>query len=190
MLGFCDVQGDAVIPASTREVIMCPLLGLAVERNNGTKTAVHKAIVMVRGSQKSTMDTLSEDKKTYAVTSEGVKCLLADDDAAPVEVTIQGWCDFETLLQYRLDKEVAVITVSACTVCPTTNKRKLIADSMEKIGDSEMGAVIDHLRSERWIAGQHGAGSDTAASQTPLTPTSGRKCRKLSHDPSSPKQAA
>ena len=34
LLGFCDVQGDAVIPASTREVIMCPLLGLAVERND------------------------------------------------------------------------------------------------------------------------------------------------------------
>ena len=56
LLGFCDVQGDVVIPASTREVIMCPLLGLAVERSNGAKTAVHKAIVMVRGSQKSTMD--------------------------------------------------------------------------------------------------------------------------------------
>ena len=133
---------------------------------------------------------LSEDKEIYAVTPEGVTCLLADDDAAPTEVNIQGRRDFGTLLQYRLDKEVAVIAVSACTVCPTTNKRKLIADSMEKIGDSEMGAVIDHLRSERWIAGQHGAGSDTAASQTPLTPTSGRKCRKLSHDPSSPKQAA
>ena len=169
---------------------MCPLLGLAVERSDGAKIAVHKAIVMVRGSQKPKTERLSEDKEIYAVTSEGATCLLADDDAAPVEVTIQGWCDIETLLQYRLDKEVAVITVSACTVCATTNKRTLIADSMEKIGASDLDAVIAQLRSERWIAGQHGAGSDTAASQTPLTPTSGRKCRKLSHDPSSPTRAA
>ena len=163
LLGFCDVQVGAVIPASLREVIMCPLLGLAVERNNGTKTAVRKAIVMVRGSQKSTMDTLSEDKWNFAVTSEGVKCLLADDDAAPAEVTIQGWCDFDTLLQYRLGKEVAVITVSACTVCDTTNKRTLIAGSMEKIGSSDLDATIAQLKSERWIASQHGAGADTAA---------------------------
>ena len=165
---------------------MCPLLALAVELNDGAKIAVHKAIVMVRGSQNSTMNRLSEDKEIYAVTSEGATRLLADDDAAPIEVNIQEWCDFDTLLQYRLGKEVAVITVSACTVCDTTNKRTLIADSMEKIGSSDLDATIAQLKSERWIASQHGAGAETAASQAPLTPTSGRKCRRLSADPSSP----
>ena len=157
-----------------------------VGRLLGDKTV---ARVMVRGSQKSKIERLSEDKEIYAVTSEGATCVLADDDAAPVEVTIQGWCDFDTLLQYRLDKEVAVITVSACTVCATRNKRTLIAESMEKICASDLDAVVAQLRSERWITGQHGAGSDTAASQTLLTPTSGRKCRRLSVDPSSPTRA-
>ena len=91
-----------------------------------------------------------------------------------------------SLTRFAGGVEVAVITISACTVCNTTNKRRLIVDSMEKIGSSDVDATISQPKSERWIASQHGGEQDTAAPQSPLTPTSGRKCRRLSADPSSP----
>ena len=76
LLGMCDDQGDGVIPAPVSKVHMRPLLGLAVERSDGTMVAVHRAVIMVQGSQKSTLLKLSADKEIYAVTSEKATCVL------------------------------------------------------------------------------------------------------------------
>ena len=110
-------------------------------------------------------------------------------EGEPAKVGIQGWCDLDTVLQYRLDWEMAVLTVSACTVDEETGSRHIIADCMEKVAPSDKDAVLEQLTRESWLALHVPAQSEVLPTPAPLTPSSGRTCRRLASYPSSPRQA-
>ena len=73
-------------------------------------------LLLVEGTEEtdcdSIDDTLPMGQQTFKVTSPSARCLLSDPAAF---VTLAGSCDFKKMMQYRLDKETALVLVSAVT---------------------------------------------------------------------------
>ena len=115
-LGLSKVTDDAVLPAPANRLLEAPLLGLAARRDQGAPLGTHRVLLLVEGTEEtdcdSIDDTLPTGQQTFKVTSPSARCLLSDPAA---RVTLTGYCDFKKMMQYRLDKETALVLVSAVT---------------------------------------------------------------------------
>ena len=77
-------------------------------------------------------DTKPMQEQTFKMVSKNVRCLLSDSSIA---VQLVAYSDFKNMLTYRLDKEVAVVLVSAVERNDGPGSARLIAtvEHMEKI---------------------------------------------------------
>ena len=52
-------------------------------------------------------------------------------------VGLYGYCDFDSMLQYRLDKDTALVLASAVEVDPTTKVKTFSVERIDKVQDAE-----------------------------------------------------
>jgi hypothetical protein len=78
--------------------------------------------------------------QTFKMLSKNVRCLLSDSSFA---VQLVAYSDFKNMLTYRLDKEVAVVLVSAVERNDGPGSASLIAtvEHMEKVSKDEQKAL-------------------------------------------------
>ena len=180
LLGLADVLGDVAVPAPMSAITMCPLLGLAVVREDGQKIGAYRVLSLVQGNKPSKLAKFNNGEgDAYLVESAQVKCLLSDTDT---RADLRGYCNFDTMLQYRLDKEVALAFISASTGDSTTI---FTIDHMAKVPPGELEAVQKALKNEAAIALASPEMPTKTINRT-VSPSSGRKVRRITLEPSSP----
>ena len=178
MLGLATVQGGIVLPVPLGAIMKCPFLGMAVRRSDGQKIGAHRLLVMVDGTTESEVKELkSDDKTVYFVESPSVKCALASPMTFSnmKTVSLRGYCNMKTMLQYRLDEETAMALVSSISV--KDGRVYLTVEQMQKFGPGSKEVMIAAMRKEFAV----GMGEGALA-----TEETGRKCRKIEREPTTP----
>lgn len=150
-LGLADVTGDVVVAAPVDRVKDAPLLGLAVRSNAKGFIAAHRVLLLVKGTSQSVLRQIGIEGQSLAtqsfqVQSYRAKCLLSDDEN---EVDLHGYCNFQDMLQYRLDKDVALVLVSAWDHGDSSKNPVCTIEAMTKVSDVE--SVRASMRQE-WKA--------------------------------------
>ena len=110
-----------------------------------------------------------------------MKCLLGTEEAF---ADIRGYCDFDSMLQYRLDKEKAIVMISHIDRQDPSSTPVLTIDFMRKVSESAVKQMIDNLREEAELltlqAGQEKPPSSLAA------PQASKRARMLQLEPTTP----
>ena len=116
-LGLSNVVEDAVLAVPVNRLMDAPMLGLAAKRDKGGPLQCHRVVLLVEGTEESDCDPIDStptmDKQIFKITSRNARCLLSDDG---VFVTLAGNSDFKKMMQFRLDKETALVLGSAVTL--------------------------------------------------------------------------
>ena len=122
--GLCDVDGDAVLAVPANRILDYPVIGLAAKRDIGPPLGAHAILLLVKGTEKTTVDALNKPERVedgkFKLTSQGVRCLLSNP---PVSLTLEGYTDFAGMLDYRLDTEPALVLASACLLYTSPSPR-------------------------------------------------------------------
>ena len=139
--GLSVVTGDVVLPVPVGRIVEDPLVGMAVRRDDGGIVGASRVLLLVRGAGGTTMEPIDGEKQlsdqTFKVTSTAAECLLSD---AQAQVDLVGYCDFNKMLTYRLDKEAALVLVSA-VACGEPGS----ASSPSAGGGARPIATIEHM---------------------------------------------
>ena len=106
-------------------------------------------LLLVQGINMSTLDAgIQADKiedQSYKVTSNGARCLLSDADTT---VNLVGYCNTGSMLTYRLDREVALVLVSAVTLAEDGSSFLATVEYMQKIGADDKASLLKSLETE------------------------------------------
>ena len=137
------------VPAD--RVLDDPLLGLAVRADEAGPIGAHNVFLLVQGTNKTVVEPLgaegqSLEAQSFRIKSENVRCLLSGEE---IHVDLHGYCDYDTMLQYRLDKDYAVVLASAWTHDPGSAKPLATIEYMAKI--AHVKPVQDAMM-EEWKA--------------------------------------
>ena len=135
MLGLSEVTGDVVLVAPVGRVQ--DLSGLALETSEKGYIPAHRVLLLVKGTTSSELEPVGETgqplaAQAFRVSSKKVKCLLSDAD---VLLNLYGYCDFSGMLQHRLDKDTALVLVSALEIAPDTQEKTFTVEHMVKVQD-------------------------------------------------------
>mgnify|MGYP000028518462 FL=1 len=137
-LGLTEILGDIVIPAPIERIDDMPMVGLAVRSDQREPIGAHRVLILVQGTGQSTLDGLGVGKtlqeESYKVFSPKVRCLLSTSEKF---IDLIGYCGFQGMLQYRLDKDAALVLVSAIS---------LYAPDAVSAGGPAFVATIEHMR--------------------------------------------
>ena len=172
-----------------------PMLGLAAKRDKGGPLQTHRVLLLVEVTEETEFDsiddTLAMDKQIFKITSRNARCLLSDDG---VFVTLAGYSDFKKMMQFRLDKETALVLGSAVTLAKpgsASDPCVVSVEHMRKVSKDERAALLISMASE-WKSvltapddlckREYQSASDPAY----WTPESMTKVRRVQSEPASP----
>jgi hypothetical protein len=113
-LGLSTVSDDGVVSAPADRVLDEAMLGLALKRDAGEPLAAFRVLLLIQGTQDTEIDIIDDkmplQQQTFKMVSNNTRCLLSD---SPTAVQLVAYCDFKQTLTYRLDREMALVLVSA-----------------------------------------------------------------------------
>ena len=151
-------------------------------------------LLLVEGTEDTDCDTIDETlpmkEQTFKVTSPNTRCLLSDPAA---RVTLTGYCDFKKIMQYRLDKETALVLVSAITFEAPEAPCVVSVEHMQKVSRDEAAALTASMTAE-WTSILNVPGELESAywagEAAYWTPESAWKVRRVQSEPMSPGPAS
>ena len=171
-------------------------------------------LLLVEGTEETDCDpiddTLPMGQQTFKVTSPSARCLLSDPAA---HVTLTGYCDFKKIMQYRLDKETALVLISAVTFAAPGSASAESAtglsahaaaapdapcvvsvEHMQKVSRDEAAALTVSMNA-KWKSVLTAPGDLCkqeywAGEAKYWTPESAKKVRRMMSEPSSPAPAS
>ena len=203
-LGLSTISEDVVMPCGADRLLSDHLAGLALKVDDTSEPlSAFRVFLLVKGTDKSTMVSLNEKNTAYQVISNNVSCLLSE---TPTTLQLRAFCDINNLLDYKLDRETALVLVSAVehdmpgsASSGAETQRGLIAtvEDMQKIGESELETLKLSMNME-WKSVLISA-NETESSSTPKRvhsadseywTQSARKLSRLSSEPIWPVETA
>jgi hypothetical protein len=149
-LGLADITGDVVQAAPAARLIDCPIQGFAVEADSHQGSiSTHRVLLLVKGTQQSTLEPLVPDCQSltagsFRVASPKARCLLSETEEF---IDLHGYCNFQTMLQYRLDTDCALVLASALTIGPDQS-RTITVEFMQKVTENDIGPLSAALAIE------------------------------------------
>jgi hypothetical protein len=149
--GLSEIGNDVVVVAPADRISHCPIVGMAVKSDSDMKLQAHRIVMLVTGTTKSKLNPITKAPGSasdcFFVETFDVKCELSQTSE---HVHLRGYCDFNNMLEYRLDSESAVIVVSAVDD-EENGPKKLTVESMQKVSKSELENVVKSMTVE-WKA--------------------------------------
>ena len=121
--------------------------GFVLETNQHAYLTAHRILLLVQGTTPSKLEPLGDQSQSLAaqsfhVSSVEAQCLLSDTETF---VDLYGYCDFEAMLQYRLDKDSALVTVSAVDIQAATQQKIFTVEHITKVQDwRALKVSLDH----------------------------------------------
>ena len=102
----------------------------------------HRIFILVTGTEPSALEPLHPDvtdmqKQSYLVKSYNAKCLLSEKKTAMID--LKCYCNFDTMLNFRLDKETALVSLTAVTM--KDGRMEAAVDAMEKISLHDLDSI-------------------------------------------------
>jgi hypothetical protein len=150
-LGLAKVSGDVVQVAPATRIVACPILSLAVQGDNDMNVHAHRVMLLVQGTSKSKLSSIGRApgsaSDNYLVESTKVACRLSETETF---VDLRGYCNLDTMLDYRLDTEAALIVVSA--IADGTERKVMTLESVQKVSQREVTALAASLAIEWKVA--------------------------------------
>ena len=196
-LGLSQVSDDVVLPVPAIRLLEHPLMGLAARRENGVPVGAFRVLLLVQGTKETICDAIDETHQVFKVTSTCVRCLLSEEKET--EITLVGYCDFNKMLQYRLDMETALVLASAVQIqAPDSASAEgggncvVTVEHMQKISEKNAAALQLSMALEyksilmpTCLESRKRASSEEAY----WTPESAKKLKRLVSEPTSPARA-
>ena len=208
--GLSTVVSEVVLPVPASRIVGDPLVGMATRWDDDLLVGAHRLLLLVRGTTKTTLDPIDAtkpvDQQVFKVSSEA-DCLLSD---TPMKVNLVGYCDFAKMLTYRLDRESALVLVSAIDLTapsapgsagdPAGSGLVCTVERVTKLSKDEVAALTISLAAE-WkaiLTNQDGATAGVTpppvSSADPSSPywseERQRKVRRVLSEPQSPLASA
>ena len=182
-LGFNSIQENVVLASSLVAITMCPLLGLAIKYGEDGLIGAHRVIMVVEGTQTSRAKAMegSGEPASYFVESKQVKCLLGSEEAL---ADLRGYCDLDSMLQYRLDKEKAIVMISHIDRKEPSSTPVLTIDYMRKLSDSHVMQVVENMREEAALPMLQAEQEKPPSSL--VAPQDAKRARTLQSEPTTP----
>ena len=184
----------AVVPALLENVHNCPMNGLTVRMpGDSPLLPVCKIMVLVKGRRgtKSKLHTM-EDRNRRVVTAD-VVCPYSSDDTAAAQgdqccFNVIAHCTEENMLNYKIDGQTALLSVTQATLVRATEDPKLTVNLIvDAVHPVPVGDVAAHTAA--WRAHIALAMSMPPSAEAPYEGTP-RKCRKLDNHPTDTSAAA
>ena len=199
-LGLAQPVAGVVLAAPITRVAQNPMHGLTVrvDTRGSAETQLlgaHRVLFLVQGTTKSSLDRVSakDDPDAFCVTSPKAKCLLAEGlMAEEAYLDLRGYCDMNTMLDFRLDKETAIVMVSSLE--SEGGRRAAAVEWVRKIEPHSVSQIRALLDIE-WKTALTDLGTDVLDSQmSPARPEywesdgqpPARKARRVDSDAKSP----
>ena len=190
-LGFGSIHENIVVASNLAAITKCPLLGLAIQCDvrksplHVRKIGAHRVTMLVEGTQQSVVHNLpaTEGVSAFFVESKRVKCLLGTTETF---ADIRGYCDFETMLQYRLDTEKALVMISHFTQQTADDTPVLSVDFIKKVNESHVEVMIASLQEEAALLMLNMQPEESKPQSSLCSPGSAKKARTLQREPTTP----
>lgn len=198
-LGLAQPVTGVVLAAPITRVAQNPMHGLTVrvDTRGSAETQLlgaHRVLLLVQGTTKSSVERVNEkdDPDAFCVTSSNVKCLLDEGLGQEVHLELRGYCDMDTMLDFRLDMETAIVMVSSLE--SEGGRCAAAVEWVRKIEPHNLGQTRALLDIE-WKTALTDLGADVLDSHmSPARPEywesdgqpPARKIRRVDSDPQSP----
>ena len=165
-----------------------PFAGLAVRTYDGETIGVHRAIVLVEGTEESKLDNLPNAQvESFVIRSNGVKCLLASSGEDAGVANLVGYAARKSLLQYTVGEETCLAHISAARSARGASGKDeltLTIDRLQKIRGKDIDEVTKALRIESAMALETRKQDLKRPSEEAVRGSPKRKlCRRLSRYP-------
>ena len=100
-------------------------------------------LLLVEGTQEADADTIDDtlpmNQQIFKVKSPSARCILSDPAA---QVIITGYCGLKKMMQYRLDKDMGLVLVSAVMFSAAPEAPCIVAvEHMQKVSEDEASAL-------------------------------------------------
>ena len=198
-LGLAQPVTGVVLADPITRVAQNPMHGLTVrvDTRGSAETQLlgaHRVLLLVQGTTKSSVERVNEkdDPDAFCVTSSNAKCLLDEGLGQEVHLELRGYCDMDTMLDFRLDMETAIVMVSSLE--SEGGRCAAAVEWVRKIELHNLGQMRALLDIE-WKTALTDLGADVLDSQmSPARPEywesdgqpPARKIRRVDSDPQSP----
>ena len=145
--------------------------------------APYRAVLLLEGSEKSTLITAGTTSASRIIVSKKAKRLLS---TAPTTVTLRAYAHEDTLLDYTLDRRVAVVRVTA--ILKEKDAITCVIDHMEPLSSdaSEKQKAIRYTQVMQQLSTSPRAMKDLKRAAEFVTPDSMKKARSIQAYPSDP----
>ena len=192
-LGLAYIAGSIVQAAPVARLIGCPVHGFALATDAPGSVGAHRVLLFVQGALESSVEPLDPERtvlqqQSFRVTSSKARCLLSEADSE-VFGDLHGYCDFKTMLQYRLDTDCALVLASALTVGENC-ERAATVEFMQKVTEANKESLRTALDVEWRTALTNIASTMLDACMSPTKSEywnePQRKVCRLESDPKSP----
>ena len=181
LAALCGPSTDGVLTCSATQLVKTNLSNLGVLSENGTVVAPHRAALLLQGTEKSKLIVAGTTQAARIIVSENVKCLLSASDTF---VHLRAYASEDMLLDYKLDRRVAVVYVTALQ--KEKNIMTCIVDRMETLDDSS--EKIEKAKGYMRVMQQMSTGprnmKDLKLALQFVTPESMKRARTISAYPS------
>ena len=179
---LCGPFRDGVFAAKASDIVSKSFANLAVETDQQSLLTPYRLILLVKGTTKSKLEKASADPEGRIVSSESASCLLS---SPATDVNLRGYATEMDLLDYKLDKDTAVVVVSN-VMKDSASKVWLCIEHLTKIHADDVQEVIASLKVEYQMASTTRHEIDRKRAVALLGPDNIKRARTLGCYPSDP----
>ena len=178
----CGPFRDGAFAAPASGIVTHGFANLAIETAAKSILRPHRVLLLIQGTQKSTLEKASADPDARVVCSENVKCLLSSENT---KVNIRGYAKEMDLLDFKLDKDSAVVTVS--NVLKSENSKTwLVIETLSKISADKVTPVAKALLAEFEMAAAPRGALDKKRAAELCEPARIKRAKSIAAYPSDP----
>ena len=177
---LCGPSADGMVTCAASELVSSAVLNLGVRVDGGVIVAPYRAVLFVQGTQKSQLITKGTTAASRVIFSEKVKCLLSKEACS---VNLRAYAHEDMLLEYKLDKGVAIVFVTALQ--KVQGECTCIVDRMELIStQDEVQKVQKYMEAMHHMSCSPRQAQDSKRACEFITPESMKRARTIQAYPS------
>ena len=172
-----------VVTCAATQLTTTNLLDLAVSIESHGIVAPHRALLLLEGTEKSQLITAGTTSASRIIVSKNVKCLLS---TSPTTVTLRAYASEDRLLDFKLDRRIAVAHVTA--IHKEQNDITCVVDRVELLTNNatEKQQAIRHTQVMQQLSTIPRTSKDIKRAVEFVTPDSMKKTRSIQSCPSVP----
>ena len=191
VVAVCGPFRDGILPCRARDIRSNSLLNLGVAYASDGVTpdaallAPHQVLLLVQGTTKSALAAAHGNANGRVLTSTGVKCWSAIEEAGP-GFTLRSYCHEDDLMDFTLNKNAALVWISG--VLPG-DPPTYVVDRLDLVDPSDFKEAVEYIRAAIKLASKTRMPVDTKGVLELTTPQYLKRARQLDRWPSEQKPA-